>query len=279
MPDDLPRIEHGMPAETYRARPEVSRSDLALVHRCPALFKASRDGLLADSESPALSFGTLAHVAILEPETLPERFAVFDGRRGTKAHKEAIEANPGHELVKPADMERARAMAEAVRAHPAGRELLAEGVAEASVFWEDAATGIACKCRPDWLTEGALVDVKTTASAAADEFSRSAWRYGYHRQAAFYLDGCKAAGLDVSRFVFLAIEKDPPHLVAAYELDAMDIELGRAAYRRDLETLRACMDAEARGEPDAWPGYGDTVQPLALPAWAYRETDLEEVTA
>jgi len=73
--------------------------------------------------------------------------------------------------------------------------------------------------------------------------------------------------------VFLAIEKEPPHLVAAYELDAMDIELGRTAYRRDLETLRACM------ESNDWPGYGDGIQSLALPAWAYRETEIEEVTA
>ncbi len=120
---------------------------------------------------------------------------------------------------------------------------------------------------------GFIVDVKTTASAAPDEFSRSTWRYGYHRQAAFYLDGCKAAGLDVRRFVFLAIEKDAPHLVAAYELDAMDVELGRTAYRRDLATLAACMEAEARGEPDAWPGYGEAIQPLALPRWAYEQEE------
>jgi exodeoxyribonuclease VIII len=278
--DKLPRIVRGMPAAEYHAHPAVSRSDLGLVHRCPALFKAKRDGLLPESESPALAFGTLAHTAILELEELPKRYATFDGRRGTKAHKEALASAEGRELVKTADWEKAQAMAEAIRAHPAARELLAEGEAETSCFWKDPETGIACKCRLDWVTPGAVVDVKTAACAAADEFSKACWRYAYHRQAAFYLDGATACGLNMRRFVLLVVEKDPPHLCACYELDAMDIELGRQSCHRDLATLQACLDAETRGEPNAWPGYGDNVQPLALPRWAYyEEQEQEEMTA
>ncbi len=267
------RVVRGMPAAEYHAHPAVSRSDLALVRQCPALYRAKLDGLLERAESQAMRLGTLIHTAVLEPAELEKRYAAFDGRCGTKAHHAAQEANPGRELVKPADLERAQAMRESVANHPAASRLLAEGEAELSIFWCDAETGIECKCRPDWLTPaGDVVDLKTASCASPDEFARSVWRYRYDVQSAFYADGCRATGLDVRRFVFVAVEKEPPHLVAVYELDAMDAELGRKRYKQDLATLAACIEA------DDWPGYGDTVQPLSLPRWAYYE-EQEEATA
>ena len=51
----------------------------------------------------------------------------------------------------------------AVRRHPlAGAVLLASGEPEVSFYWIDAATGVTCRARVDWLVPGkALIDVKT----------------------------------------------------------------------------------------------------------------------
>jgi len=257
-----------MNADYHAEREHISKSGLDLIHRCPALYQAKLDGLLERTETPAMRTGTLIHTAVLEPDALHERYAAFDGRRGTNAFKAFADEHPGCEIVKPAELEQAEAMRAAVMEHPAARDALADGFAEASIFWTDPETGMPCKCRPDWVNDkaGIVVDLKTTASAAPDEFARSVWKYRYHVQHPFYVDGCKAAGLAVRRFLFIAVEKTAPFLPACYELDALDVELGRQTYKQDLATMQACREA---GD---FPGYGDAVQPLALPRWAYSET-------
>jgi exodeoxyribonuclease VIII len=179
--------------------------------------------------------------------------------------------NAGRKILTPEDWARLHAMRDAALAHPAAAALLTKvpGRAEQSVFWVDPLTGELCRCRPDfWRDDGIVVDVKTTDNASPEGFARSIFDWRYHVQEAFYRDGIEAAtGTPPRAFLFLAVETKAPHAVAVYALDPEAVELGRADYQRDLQRFSDCS------RTDTWPGYGDTIQKIQLPAWAFTRAD------
>jgi hypothetical protein len=230
----------------------------------------------AAKTSDAMSAGTLAHCALLEPLELLKRYAVKpDGQDGrTKEGKAWIEANIGREAISAEQLQTAQRQAASIRALPEIGPLLAKGEAEVSAFWIDRSTGMRCKVRPDWvhrvpaierddLKRGVvLLDLKTARDASARGFSRSIWDYRYDIQAAFYADGYEqASGLMVLGFVFIVVE-DWPHAAAAYMLDDVVMDRARVEIRALLDLYAECKRA------DVWPGYIPTIQPISLPSWA-----------
>ncbi len=264
-------VIENMPASEYHAHVAVSKSLLDRVSRSPLHARAYLDGDRGE-QTPAMKFGEALHTAVLEPRRFMADYRTFDGDRRTKQGKADYEAllATGATILQRGDMTTVEAMSLAIRQHPTAGELLARpGINEASVFWEDASTGIACRCRPDrWLRDlGIVVDVKTTADASPEQFARSIFRYRYHVQAAWYLQGTQA-----QRFVFIAVEKEWPHAVAVYELDDASLALGYQAAEQDLATLAVCMSS------NQWPGYPAEVQTITLPAWSFpKSEDAEEV--
>jgi exodeoxyribonuclease VIII len=179
--------------------------------------------------------------------------------------------NSHRTVLAPEVMDQLRGMRDAVMAHPAARALMTNspGVAERSVYWVDQDTGELCRCRPDfWRQDGIIVDVKTTDDASPGGFAKSIVNFRYDIQAPFYLDGCQAA-IKQSKakekpptiFLFLAVEKNFPHAVAVYSLDEVGLSIGRGEYKRSLANYSSCMEA------NAWPGYGDKIQNISVPAW------------
>lgn len=178
---------------------------------------------------------------------------------------EWTENNPGRIVLTPETWDQLHAMANAVHSHPAAGALLTgcPGEAEKSVYWNDAITGVLCRCRPDWWRDdNVIVDLKTTEDASPEGFAKSMANYRYDVQAAYYLDGVQqATGKRPKAFVFIAVEKKPPYGVGVYVLDSDSLELGRAQYQNDLRIYAECVRT---GE---WPGYGDKIQTISLPAW------------
>lgn len=257
--------------DAYAAAPGVSNSMLKRFAKAPA---KARFGVW--KETPALEMGSLVHTAVLEPWALEERYASTDlERRGTKAWAEE-EARAGNRtLVKWHDFADAIAMRDAVMAHPVAGALIAPGlVVEQSIFWHDEATGLLRKARPDGLRRDlrVAVDVKTCVDASATEFGWAAHKFGYDWQAAGYCDGIEIAeGWRPDAFIFIAVEKEAPHLVAAYEILPEDIARAAANVADALARWAECEKAEAAGaEPRAaWPGYPNNLSPLSLPARAF----------
>ena len=173
--------------------------------------------------------------------------------------------NEGRQILNPDQWKQIHGMRDAVMAHPAASALLTRipGRAEQSIYWIDPITGVLCRCRPDWWRDDNLpIDLKTTEDASPEGFARSIAKFRYEVQAAFYLDGIEAAtGKRPKNFVFIAVEKKPPHAVGVYVLDAETLEIGRGLYREDLATYAKCAQA------DQWPGYGDKIQTINLPGW------------
>jgi hypothetical protein len=132
-----------------------------------------------------------------------------------------------------------------------------------SLFWEDD-TGLTLKGRPDAITDTALIDLKSTENAAPEAFERILHAGRYHWQAAMYRDGLEALGQEIDECVLIVVERDPPHRVEVYRLDDSALELGRDEYCAQLRAYADCL------KHDCWPLSTGSVQPIGVPAWAWK---------
>ena len=280
----LPRtpvgLVDGLSIEIYHAcAGAVSNSGLSDFARSPAHYHALHldPRRPVEEETPAQLVGQLAHCALLEPAEFGKRYAVGPvGDKRLKAWKTWAEDYPQDEdgsftLLTPAQAAAAWAMAESAKRNPDVAKLLGKGRPEVSAFWIDKATGLACRCRPDWVSPAGrgviLADVKTCGDASPAQFARQVARMGYHRQAAFYSDGyAEASGLPVLGFVFIAIETAWPYLSSAVMLDDESLAKGREEIAALLPRFAACKAS------NAWPGYSDAIELVSLPAWALSTT-------
>lgn len=253
--------------EVYHAhRDYLSSSDIRKLLRSPAHYRA-----VSGPASPAQEFGTLAHVAVLEPAVWADYYKPAPKiDRRTKEGKLAYE---NQQLRAVADnitfvsedthahVER---LAASVHAHLGSTGILTGGLAEVSGFVEDF-HGVKARIRPDYLTDEIIVDLKTTTDARPDSFLRSVMTFQYHVQMAWYCDIAKAIDGKQRRFLWVAVEKEPPFGVAVYEPTIAMWSQGWALYQRAIETYKAC-DAI-----DDFPCYTTEIQKLDLPRWAQLE--------
>jgi len=263
-----------MPAKRYHEDKAIGHTGIVKMLKSPAHFREYLD--YPHHQTPAMAFGSAVHSFILEPERFSKEVAVaekFDRR--TKEGKEAaakFEAeNQGKSLITSEELATLTLIRAAVHSHHGADKLLSHGDAELSVFWNDPATGIACKCRPDWFNGDVITDLKSCVDASAAGFSRAIATLGYDVQAAFYVDGVKAAtGMELP-FIFIAAEKEPPHAVAVYRADPEVIEVGRRKYRAALHLLKWCQ------ESGSWPAYqpGGEIELISLPRWAANADDFK----
>ena len=134
---------------------------------------------------------------------------------------------------------------------------------EVSIFAECPKTGLMLKTRPDLLiqSEKTVFDVKTTQDASPMGFSNECFRYAYDIQSAFYLYVCQLAGLDVSEFKFLAVEKTAPYVSHVHVVSE---DLLASATKRMHSTLALIASAQDQETYDT--GWGD-YSIIELPKW------------
>jgi len=267
----------------YHAHPAVSKSHLDLIARSPLHYWARYldPDRVTPEPSPQMRLGTALHTHVLELSRWDEEIAVAPAMdRRTKAGKEAYAAfeaaAAGKTVITADDAEQVMAMGRAVMRHPAAAMLLGlPGKAETTHMWTDAATGLECKCRPDWLTDDGtiVVDLKTTKDASLRGFKQSVANFAYHKQAAWYLHGLEqATGKRPDQFIFICVESTAPYACAVYAADAEMIERGHDQAMRDLAKLAVCKAA------DSWPSYSDQIETLSLPGWMTGATSQQQAT-
>jgi hypothetical protein len=265
-------MQPAMNNNDYHAHAAISKSHLDQVAKSPLHYWARYldPNRVVPEPTPAMAIGSAVHTHVLELDQWDARYvSAPDGiDRRTKAGKAEWEAfttaATGRTVLPKADADLVMRMAHSVFSHPAAAMLLAlPGKAETTHMWTDAATGLQCKCRPDWLTDDGrlLVDLKTTEDAGRG-FAKSIAQWRYHVQASWYLDGVgQATGTRPEQFLFLCVEKKAPYAVAVYAADAEMIAAGAQTAARDLDVLATCKAA------GAWPGYSDQIEPISLPPW------------
>lgn len=247
----------------------VSHSMLETFRESPALYYGrfvSRE--IGKEETPALSLGSLVHTLILEPTRIEQEYTISDSaaRRGKDWDAAVARAmSDGTTPITQSEMDKALPMAEAVSRNVGAMRFIGhDDVAiEQSIRWER--DGVKCKCRPDALIRLAdrtiVIDLKTAVDPSPEAFGKAVWNYGYHRQAAWYFDGCDA--WKDGMFLFVVVGKEPPHDVWMYELDALYLHRGQTDNYDDVARLMECR------ESGVWIAPGqDRIQSLEPPRWA-----------
>lgn len=263
-----PGIYSGLPIDKYHGDPDsISTTGIKNILRSPAHFKSFLDKGGLDEPS-FFRTGTALHASILEPGLFRSRYVKGPClSRSSKDFKLFQSANLGKIILKDDEYSDIVGMTKSVNNNSnAGKLLsLSGGVAEESIFWIDATTGVKCRCRPDlrrniWTDPDTgrkiltLVDVKTTEDARPVPFKRSVKKFGYDIQDAFYCDGAaQAFEVDEVEFVFVAIEKKPPYGVMVHILDNELVHEGREKYRKALEQYSECRSS------GHWPGYREEI--------------------
>ena len=258
------------------AEPSISSSGLrTLLNDCPALYwwSSPMNPKRPIVEKKHFSLGKAAHdfdLVGLEQFLVTNYVLAEDCNLRTKAGKaERDEAlADGLNVISYGDFETVKAMRAALHAHEFAAASFTDGLAERSLVWRDAETGVMLRCRPDWLPTALrhIPDYKTAISAKPRDFARRVWEFGYHMQAALYLDGIAAVtGERPLSFYFVVQEKTAPYLVTCITLDATAIEWGRIQNRAAIHRFATCL------ETDEWPGYARDVVETPLPGYAENE--------
>lgn len=196
----------------YRSLPRISNSDLT----------EFRDFLFGDSKpkpTKAFAFGSALHELILEPNTICE---LPDG----------VDLGLVQQLARLARVDRYLAW------------VLQFSRKETVRLWDDPLTGLPLKSKLDLIHKGRLiVDIKSTSCRTFDEWLRSAEKYEYDRQAAFYLDA-----VDGQKFSFVIVQKQKPFNIwnVEYHTNSEFIEGGRKKYRK---LLREWLRHDVMGTP------------------------------
>lgn len=268
-------VPHGIHADVpeavyhQRVHGVAGKGILDIIRAAPAKYRAWLAGV-EEEETEALTFGKAFHMALLQPALFETTYVVEPAfgdcrKKDNKARRDEWRlVNADKLTLSPEDMTTIKGMVASVRAHPLAGRMVADGQPELTIRWADPDTGLECKARPDYYVRRLAMacDVKTTRDASFESFRRDAARHGYHRQDAFYRNAFAAVGAPIDHFVFIAVEKTAPHLVALYSLDTDDIRKGYASVTNDMARFRECL------ETDVWPGYEPTIQTLTLPPWA-----------
>ena len=97
------------------------------------------------------------------------------------------------------------------------------------------------KSRFDWYDGQHVWDLKTCRDASPRGFRQAINNFKYHMQAALYVDACKAVGLPVDGFSFLAQEKAHPYPYVVYTMSSEALEYGRA---KNEQALHRLLEAE-----------------------------------
>jgi hypothetical protein len=244
----------------YFAHKAVNNSTLKLISVSPAHYKYGER-----KETKALYLGSAIHCAVLEADEFDSRYAAMpEGLdRRTKEGKalfSMLEAS-GKTILSADDYLQVSRIAESVKRHETAQKLLTDGQAEVACF--TTLDGLEAKCKCDYLrNDGIIIDIKTTEDASPAGFAKSIATYGYHRQAAFYMDCLQQEGIYSPAFIFIAVEKSAPFAVGVYQLDDASIEKGRESNQAAMSLYAHCLAT------DEWPAYDQSIITLSLPNWA-----------
>ena len=246
----------------YHRSAGISKSTLAMMS-CPRKIKAK-----AKPQTDSMRDGSVLHKAILEPDDFLASYvmlpstAKLNTNKGKEVKAQLIADNPTKEVIKQDIYEKALMMKDAVHAHTLARELLSEGKAEQSHYFNDGRTGELCKMRTDWRPKASniIVDVKRSASASPRMFAKYVHDFKYHWQDAWY-----TRGINADDFYFLVVEEysDKP-MVEVYRLS-------NEAKAQGLREVDAALDKYLLCKAfNDWPSYNDqdSVTIIDLPKWA-----------
>lgn len=249
----------------------------------PERFKQACCGAAFSKGGRHFDVGTGFHLKASQPELFDKEVAVAppeasDGR--TKAYKEWAASVAGKIILKPDEYDTICRMVDSMNAHPLASELMAEiQWVECSIRWQDEESDLLLKARPDVEVESAVIDLKTAESSLPCDWLKDAAAFGYHRQAAHYLDGIEAVSSLKLPFYHIVVAKEPPYETVVYKLPQTAISLGHEQNRAMRLKIREWMSEMYESATAAGHEFKDTSfwdHWMACSEWAWKvcENDL-----
>lgn len=269
-----PGLYDDIPEPEYHADEALSQSGAKLLLDAPARYRHRMDE--GPQHRDVFNFGHAAHAKILGVGLDLVVIDADDWRSKAAREAKAEAHGAGKVPLLRRDAEKVDAMAATLERHTGAHAILTRpGRAEVSMWWEDRSElhdkSVAARGRIDWLTStvtGAPVvaDYKSCADASPAGFAKAVATYRYDMQAAAYRRGHQEITGQDPTFLFIAQEKESPHLVGLYSLDAYFDDRGVAAWERALDLFAQCTST------GVWPGYAPDITELSPPRWAtYQE--------
>lgn len=238
-------------AEYHRDDGCVNNSGLQAFSKNAAVYHAIYVAKTKPREKPTrhMAIGSLTHSLVLEPDTTLEEYVKYPASlplRGKIMQAWMAQHAVGRTILTAQEWRLAEAMTKKLRETPRACEIIDEtGYTEISIYWDDPATGLRCKCRCDklFLREGGhlLVDLKTTSQLT--NFPDSIVRYGYAVQAAHYCAGVLAWTGKLPQFAFLIVEKCKEHLVGYREVGPQELAAAEAYRQFLLREFQRCRES------------------------------------
>ena len=258
---------HSIANDEYHSSSGVSRSSLWEFKRSPYHYwhRYLNGGINLQESTPSMVMGNLVHTMVLEPHKFDSEFVMRpEMDRRTNAGKQAFNAFTmtlaGRQGVTYEQVAEANAIQKAIIENDLAFALLQDCKIEQSIYFTHESTGIQIKCRPDAWNGSIVVDLKTTASANYRDFQNSVFKYGYDTQAAIIKLALASINISLEKFVFIAVEKEPPYAVGIYVLDEEVIDYGIRKLENLLVKYSECL------QDNKWPSY--PIQTILLPKWA-----------
>ena len=250
-----PGIYTTMTSEDYHAdKDSISRSALMDFKKSPRTYWANylNPDRPTKEAKAAWTFGSAFHTLILEPHlfemiyfVLPERVYEKDvGREEYDRYKTIKEEAKtlNKTVLSLADYKRLCEMRTSLFANERARHIIEYGIYESSYIWEDEHSGLIVKSRPDILSAGMYIDLKTIDDASPNSFQKSMAQYGYHIQAAMVKDGVlNLTGEKLQSCINICVETKYPYSVGIYIIDEAAIEYGHWEYKQLLLDLKSAI--------------------------------------
>jgi hypothetical protein len=262
------------PADDYHAMVDVqSCSMLKYMLDSPAAYMHQLMRRKS-STSKSKEFGTLVHTLCLEPHKFFSEVAVYPGEKQPhdKDFAEFQKSRPGLYIIDEPTHNLAKQAVERLKNQVVmGRKFgdyVAEGEAEASIYYTDPTVGVRCRTRVDLLHPEAIFDLKTTAYAQTAAWVRHALSLNYDMQSYMYsLAECLFSGRTIALpFVFMTVENTEPLSTAARRAGQTFLEEGARKYQHAMTAYKACLDT------DTWPCPGGE-EVIELAHWQVSHLD------
>jgi len=192
----------------------------------------------------AMGFGTVCHVAHLEPEIYDAGKVIVESNRGTKGFEKESALYPNSFCVTANEDQIIRWQRQAFKKNKS-HDLFFSGEqkVEHAIAWKDPETGLTCKGIIDLFVESAVVDLKTSAYTEEHLWLNQFYGKFYHAQIVMYHDALKELDGRDRACVIVKLETTPPYDVVPYVLPNEVVVSGRNTYCRWLWRLKTCWEA------------------------------------
>jgi len=236
----------------YHSIQALSNSSLSVLKRSPAEFYARFIAkTMKSEETDAMRLGSAVHMLALEPERFHDHYVIETGPinattgkpygRDTKRFEAWLDirkTETSKTVLIYDEFESSMAIAEAFQSHPTIAAIMAANVEKIyergyqMQYLVEGEQPIDIKCKPDCVipSEALIIDLKTTSDPSPAAWRWSAEDFGYHRQAAIYLDAMETFYGKPFRFLFGVVRSKAPYEVGVFELAQESIDRGRREY-------------------------------------------------